>query len=407
MPDTTRTYSGNPMRLQSAAFVLILLIGITGILLSVRANAQTNANEIQIPAAIYPGLDHLLALADPAKNIAFDPQLVAGVLDFIETPKRNDAIYFANTVSGLTSAYYDFEISKSLETIVAYSFDPDIPVIATMPSSARLFQWADARGNRQATPRLMQYLDDLESPVVLHGKVYLQITPDLTSGAYYGYNSFQVYLLFKHRQRKVLVTVARQVDVSSAGKKGYILGDDNDWDYYYSGKTGLTLPALGWVRSYMYDSSGINIYHEIDPNGSRVRCAMFKWLRAGWSKINMVQKKHIYRGLKRFAVPFKEIMEHPRLPSAATMAEDFSRITGLPDAVLVSRMDIYARLLEKRYNTGSRRSKKWSADIFENKDHWRQLSREEMESALVIEYVKYALGKSRPEEVGELLGLRR
>jgi len=30
-----------------------------------------------------------------------------------------------------------------------------------------------------------------------------------------------------------------------------------------------------------------------------------------------------------------------------------------------------------------------------------------MHSALVIEYMKYALGKTRPVEVGELLGLKR
>ena len=56
-------------------------------------------------------------------------------------------------------------------------------------------------------------------------------------------------LLFKYRQRNVLVTVSKQMDASTVGKKGYILGEDNDWDYFYSPKTGLTIPALGWVRS--------------------------------------------------------------------------------------------------------------------------------------------------------------
>jgi len=367
MSDSTRTFSNKRFRLPRVSLFLIILIGTTGILLPVRANAETNVDEIQIPAAVYPGLDHLLALADPGQNIVFDPRAAAGVLDFIETPKRNDALYFANTIGGLTSGYYEFDICKSLETVAAYSFNPDIPAIATMPSSARLFQWADVRGFRQESPRLEPYLEKLESPVALKGMAYLEITPDLTSGAYYGYKSYQVYLLFKHRQHKVLAIITRQADVSSVGKKGYILGDDNDWDYYYSGKTGLTLPALGWVRSYMYDSSGINIYQEIDPGGSRVRCGMFKWLRAGWSKINMVQKKHIHRGLKRFAVPFKEILEHPRLPSAATMAYDLARITGLSDAALMSKMDIYAELLEERHNSGKQRGKKWPRDLFENK----------------------------------------
>jgi hypothetical protein len=189
--------------------------------------------------------------------------------------------------------------------------------------------------------------------------------------------------------------------------KGYVLGDDDDWDYYYTHKTGLTLPALGWVKSYMYDSSGINIYYEIDAGRPMVRCAMFKWLRAGWSKINMVQKSHIYRGLKRFGMTFKGILEHRGLPPAAKMADDFSQIMKLSDAALTSRMEIYSGVLEKRYNSGKKHSRKWPDDIFKDKNHWRQMSRQEMESALVIEYMKYILGKSRPDELGEILDLYR
>ena len=35
------------------------------------------------------------------------------------------------------------------------------------------------------------------------------------------------------------------------------------------------------------------------------------------------------------------------------------------------------------------------------------MSKDEMESALVIEYMKYAIGKTRPDEVRALLGLKR
>jgi hypothetical protein len=56
------------------------------------------------------------------------------------------------------------------------------------------------------------------------------------------------------------------------------------------------------------------MYEEIDPVTTKVRCAVFKWLRAGWSGINMVRSKHIYNGLKRFAKPLKEILEYPSLP---------------------------------------------------------------------------------------------
>jgi hypothetical protein len=394
------------MRMLKIAFWFFLALATASQFLPFSALADESPREVLIPETINSGLQHLLDLVDPDKKITFDPPMVAAVLDFVDASKENGAIYYSNIGRNLTSAYYDFDISASLERILEYSFNPDIPAIATMPTSARLFQWTDAQGTRPATPGLAPYFDGSEVPVVLKGLQYLEITPDLTSGAYYAYKSFQTFLCFKHRQRKVLVTVAKQADVSTVGKKGYILGEDNDWDYFYSGKTGLTLPALGWVRSYMYDSSGINIYYEIEPGAPRVRCAMFKWLRAGWSKINMVQKKHIYSGLKRFAVPFKEILEHPRLPAAAAMAADFSRITALSDTALESKMELYSRILEKRYNSGNKPKKKGLARLFANKNHWHRLSREEMESPMVIEYMKYVLGKSRSEEVKELLGLK-
>jgi hypothetical protein len=80
-----------------------------------------------------------------------------------------------------------------------------------------------------------QYLDKLDSPVVINGLQHMEITTDTHSGAYHAYNIHQTVLLFRYRQRNTLVTVSKQVDVSTVGKKGYVLGTDDDWDYFYSG----------------------------------------------------------------------------------------------------------------------------------------------------------------------------
>jgi hypothetical protein len=182
------------------------------------------------------------------------------------------------------------------------------------------------------------------------------------------------------------------------GKKGYILGSDDDWDYYYTGEKGLTLPALGWVPSYIYRSSSIAIYHEMDANLPRVRCGIFKWLRAGWSGVNMVKKKHIYDGLKRFAIPFKEIMEYPMLPSAEALASDFSRIRNYSKDTLRSKMETYSNILRRRYNDGYRLTGKWPANLFEDKSHWAGMTKKEMRSALVVEYMKSVIGKTSDGE---------
>jgi len=388
-------------------FIIIAGIWTIGLLLSTESQADENLAEVEVPQALSAGLHHFLDLADPDKTIAFDPNKVAGVLDFINQPGKDAALYYADSILDAPSAYYEFDIHENLKKIVAYSFNPDIPEIATMPSSMRLLYWMDTWKNRQSAPRIGQYLDRLDSPVVVNGLLYMEIAPDTHSGAYYAYNMHQTVLLFKYRQRNILVIASKQEDVSTVGKKGYVLGADDDWDYLYSGRPGLTLPALGWVKSYMYGSNGITIYDEVDPVAGRVRCAAFKWLQAGWSGINMVRRKHIYSGLKRFAKPMKEILEYHSLPTVESMVCNFSRIRGFSEDTLRSKMQIYSGILQNRYDGGREHAKKLPASLFKDKNHWAQMSRDEMESALVIEYMKYSVGKTRPDEVEALLDLKR
>ena len=174
--------------------VIFILILAAYLLVPVPAQAFEKQAELKIPAAVNPGLQHLLDLADPDKKVTFDPQMVATVLVFVESPKKNDALYYSNVIRGLTSAYYDFDIHQNLKTMVDYAFNPDIPGIATMPSSMRLFQWIDFGGNEPTHPRLGQYLEKINSPVMFRGRKYVEITPDLNSCAYYGYNLHQILL---------------------------------------------------------------------------------------------------------------------------------------------------------------------------------------------------------------------
>jgi hypothetical protein len=386
--------------------LLLLVTGIIGLISPVRSLAGSNPEEVKIPKSIYPGLHHFLDLVDPEKNSSFDPGSVAGVLEFIDGPKKDDILYFADDLLRLPSAYHEFDSQADLGKIAGYAFNPDIPAIATMPSSVRLFQWMDEKGRRRQAPRVEHYLDNLDTPVVDKAQQYVEITPDTHSGAYYGYNLYQVLLIFKYKQRKFIITISRQRDVSTVGKKGYVLGTDDDWDYFYSGKKGLTVPALGWVSSYMYASSAINIYYEIEPGSPRVRCAMFKWLRAGWSGINMVQRKHIYSGLQRFGATFKQIMEYPALPPVEALAADFSNIRQIPDDILRSKMEVYSNILKNRYIGDNHNGNKKIAKMLADRNHWSSMSRDEMEAALVIEYMKGVIGKTDAAEIEELLGFK-
>ena len=362
--------------------------------------------ETQLPNSLSEGLMHLLALVDPGQRVAFDAQRIAPLLEFVKTTKPRNALYYANPEIGSPSAYYDFDIQRSFTDLLKYNFSPDIPAVATTPSSTRLSYWEEIEHHGNKLPSLWKESSSLDAPIVIKGSEVFENTPDTFSGAYYKYDLYRSIIVFAYNRQKVLISISKQKDASRVGNKGYILGSDENWDYYYTGRPGITLPGLGWIRTHMYDSFGISIYHEMDKDAPLLRCAVFKCVRAGWAKINVVKTMHIYDGLLRFSRSFKEIMESPRLPAEAALAHVFSGIRNQPVTALQAKMNIYAQILQKRYGRTRSPSAKWKPEILQNKSHWARMSKLEMQSALVVEYMKSALGKTKEKEVEKLFDLK-
>ena len=66
-------------------------------------------------------------------------------------------------------------------------------------------------------------------------------------------------------------------------------------------------------------------------------------------------------------------------------------------------MNTYSNILKKRYNGDSPNGKKKLAKLMADGGHWSGMSRDEMEAALVIEYMKAVIGKTPANEIEELL----
>jgi hypothetical protein len=192
--------------------------------------------------------------------------------------------------------------------------------------------------------------------------------------------------------------------ISDVGKKGYVLGSDDNWDYFYSGKPGLTMPGLGWVKSHMYDSCGVSIYYEMDATAPLLRCGVYRWVRAGWSRINAVKKHHIHDGMKRFAGSFKKIMEYPDLPATGEFSRTYSKIKALSENELKDGIKIYLGVLEKRYGRDYRPTRAWSPKVFRDRSPWFQMSAEAMHSVLMLEYLKAIMGQTDAKWIGAFLG---
>jgi hypothetical protein len=384
-------------------FLIIFILLIS----AATASGEDSLTETKIPDSLSPDLVHLLNLADPHQQESFDPAKTKNLLDYIEKPKDANASKFVAPQLGSPSSYYEFDLRQSFEHILKYAFNPDVPGYLTTPSTFRLSHWKEVQGSGDQLPVLWNIIDTLDEPIILKGLGFVENTPDIVSGAYYSYHLYSTLIVFKFKNRKVIISISKQKDRSEVGKKGYVLGSDDNWDYFYSGKPGLSVPGFGWVRSYMYASSGINIYYEIDPYVPLLRCGTFKWLRAGWSKINAVKNHHIHDGMKRFAKSFKEIMEYPALPGINAFSETFSKIKAMPENELMERIKIYLNILENRYGHDYRPSRAWSPKIFKDQSPWFQMATEAKQSVLMMEYMKHALGKTDARAVVALLNFTK
>ena len=383
---------------------LILILSLfVGFFVSVPAYGGQNIAQSKLPDSLTPGLQHLLALADPRQQQQFDSAQITEILNFIETSKNPNVLYYADKKTGSPSAYYEFDVQRSLADILKYAFNPDIPRLVTMPSSNRLSYWQQVENNGQILPKLWEQTTDLKTPVVIRGIEVVENTPDTFSGAYYKYDLYRTLVLFRYGQRKVLISISKQKDVSDVGHKGFVLGPDENWDYVYTGKPGLTITGLGWVRSYMYDSYGISVYYELAAAAPMVRCAAFKWVRAGWSRINVVKKSHIYEGILRFSNSYKEILESPHLPDADAIAGYYSKVRALDAGKLRDRIAAYPRILKIRYTPSLPPGAKWKPGMFDSQEYWANLSEKEMQSLIMLEYMKLRLGKTSEVEVAKLI----
>jgi len=378
-------------------FIILVILAFSNPL-----QAAENGPDDRISQTAIAGLDYLIEFVKPAASSEFDPARLAGLIDFVRTQRP------AGTKSQLperleaTPAYYEFEIKKKLKDILQLAYHPDIPFQMVSPGSMRFSYWTPLNGSDESLPRLWEQTQELTKPVVARGVETEELSPDTFSGAYYRSLLDRALILFSNNGHRMLVSLARQKDVSEIGKKGLILGTDDQWDYFYSGEKGLTKTGLGWVDSYIYDTFSVLIYYEVDENEPLTKCCIFKWLRAGWLGINMVKEKHIQSGFQRFARDMKRIMESPRLPGAERLADMSIKIRDLPDEELKAKMDQYLNQLAKRQATEKKTPELLLKHTTNSSDYISRLSLPQMQAALFLEALKYKLGLLNRDEVAYL-----
>ncbi|MCK7513528.1 MAG: hypothetical protein MZV70_62240 [Desulfobacterales bacterium] len=142
-------------------------------------------------------------------------------------------------------------------------------------------------------------------------------------------------ILLNHKGHQVLVSISKQIGTSKVGKKGFILGNDSDWSYYYSGESGSSITGLGWAKSYIYDYFSVSVYVEPGTASTTVRTGVFQWLRAGWSGINFVRAEPYPWRDETLWARFKIILESPRLPAPNQMISVYQGLSNMPEGDLM------------------------------------------------------------------------
>jgi len=372
---------------------------------AIQAAGPMNAD---VSPAVSKELTTLLTLLDSGREAGFESNRIPALMTFVYAPKPTNVMYTTGDSFDSNSAYGEFDIDTDFDEFLKIAFNPDVPSYLLMPASIRHSHWKSVNGKQQPFPKLWQALPDLTGPIAIRGVEFVENTPDLNSGAYFAYDLDKLLILMKHAGRYVLLCISKQASISEVGKKGVILGPDENWNYLYSGQNGVTRPGLGWVSSYMYDSYSVAVFAQLEKGQPGVRCSTFKWVNAGWSKINMVTPAHIHRGLLRYAKTFKEIIEAPVLPGADKIAAIYAQISSYSLAQLQDKFFNYLKTLEARHRNDDSFPQKWFSEWFKSNRYLQQLTKEELESVLMVEYMKHTLGRQSQIEIQDILsGLHR
>ena len=355
--------------------------------------AVASDQKLNLPPDVNTTLHSLLDLIDKKGEIRFDNHQIESLAEFLDTTKTDAGIYSADASFDSPSAFYQFSVNAGLQQIIDYTLDANIPSFFFWPTSLRTTQWTRVDGGDEQFERLQTASRQLDKPFLFRGAEHVTITPDQHTGAYYSYDVNKLVILSPCREGQVMISIYKQQAPSAVGRRGWVLGEDDEWSYLYTKDKGLNVKGLGWANTYMYDSFGITLYYQPSMEANVVTAGVFSWVKAGWASINMVQPRHIHDGLVRVALAFKEVLEDPKLPEAEILAETFSKSKDLPTPVLRKYASNYLVGLKKRIASSANIWKN-VADDFDSEKLLDQMSRDELYAVVALDYFKKILGRN-------------
>lgn len=367
-----------------------LLFWVVILVLSVSPQARALQS---VPESLYPDLEYLFSV--PTATLPFASEQVSGIVGFVATTASDTSLSMKDRNSA-TGAFHSFSVRGDLAKVVEYVYNPDIPSYVTMPSSVRGQEW-QTTATRDALKQLPNTIRS-GGTVLLRGSEQETITPDANTGGYYSYRQDRAVAVFRGPTGPVLVSVGCQPTPSEIGKKGCVVGEDTNWNYLYSDEKGLTKTGLGWVDSYMYNAHSVLVL-VADEAAGIVRVGSFKWLNAGWAKVNMVKEVHIINGIKRFAADFKAVLESARLPKVQDLVSKYRELAGESPENLRQMVAPYLQAVAE--SGDAEVSSSPFKKLLASGEYLQTMSRQEMVRVVLQEFIKKQIGRDSLIQVAE------
>ena len=194
----------------------------------------------------------------------------------------------------------------------------------------------------------------------------------------------------------MMISISSQNGDSEVGRKGFIIGEDENWNYLYTEEPGLDKTGLGWVKSRIYDFYSICTYVEDLDHPGKVKIGIFQWLGAGWAGFNLVESHHIQKGMVRQTSQFKALLESRRMPAAVTLEQVYQSLARIDEDTLRAKaLAVVHHMRDKALSDDDLKNKKAIAEL-DPEAYVARMDKSELISELMREFMKFSLGKETP-----------
>ena len=350
-----------------------------------------------LPENVQKCVNALLAMQNPSAPLP-DKALLGEFLGFTTSPVNlaapGEKAPAPEKIGKASGILWRDRLKAPLATTLEYLYNPKVPSEIVYPASVRYARWQPGSDILTLqTPLWKQFGQHKDTPLVLRGKELEEITPDTNSSAYYKYMLDRVLIMTEHNGQQMLISLAWQKDKSDVGKKAAVIGQYSDWDFVYSGIKGTLAKGIGWAETFIYASASISVFYEDAPGGSGTGYAMYRWMDAGWSSMNMVKPHHIKTGAERSFKGLKAFLESPKRPTSSAIVAHASSLEKLDLAVLQERFKPYSVKVEEAAATVDALKTDDFQNVIKNAGYGNSLTKNEIIAAMNVNYIKQQLGK--------------